>query len=127
MPPEMFKLKPEPSDKCDVYAFGIILWELYCEKLPFDGKYAQIHQLVDAVLNKGERPAIPEHCPKKLKILIENCWSADPKKRPSFQQILDSKVFDDIILEAVTQGNESCTQMWKGFGPKKKKFHGKNS
>ena len=93
MPPEMFKLKPEPSDKCDVYAFGIsniflffyfyffififlflflflfllVLWELYCEKVPFDGKYAQIHQLVDAVLNKGERPVIPEHCPKKLK------------------------------------------------------------
>jgi serine/threonine protein kinase len=23
MPPEMFKLKPEISEKCDVYAFGI--------------------------------------------------------------------------------------------------------
>jgi serine/threonine protein kinase len=24
------------SDKCDVYSFGIILWELYCRKHPFE-------------------------------------------------------------------------------------------
>eukprot|EP00029_Vermamoeba_vermiformis_P011339 TRINITY_DN620_c0_g1_i1.p1 TRINITY_DN620_c0_g1~~TRINITY_DN620_c0_g1_i1.p1 ORF type:complete len:642 (-),score=178.52 TRINITY_DN620_c0_g1_i1:124-2049(-) len=120
MPPEMFQLKPETTEKCDVYAFGVILWELFTEKRPYEGKYGSIHQLIDAVSNRNERPEIPENCPKKLRQLIERCWHKDPKQRPSFQEILDSKVFDDIILEAVTQGNEACQQMWKNFGTKKK-------
>lgn len=94
-----------------------VLWELFTEKRPYEGKYGSIHQLIDAVSNRNERPEIPDTCPKKLRQLIERCWHKDPKQRPSFQEILESKVFDDIILEAVTQGSESCQQMWKNFGP----------
>lgn len=95
----------------------IVLWELLTEKRPYEGKYGNIHQLIDAVSNRNERPEIPENCPKKLRQLMERCWHKDPKQRPSFQEILESKVFDDIILEALTQGNEACQQMWKNFGP----------
>jgi len=121
MPPEMFKLKPEITEKCDVYAFGVILWQLLTEKVPFEGKFTQTHQLVEAV-TRGERPAIPNNTPKKLRELIEQCWHQNPEKRPTFQQILDSKIFDDIVLEAVTRGNEACMNMWKSFGPGKKEI-----
>lgn len=45
-----------------------VLWQLFTEKVPFEGKYSQTHQLVEAV-TRGERPVIPDNCPKKLRYL----------------------------------------------------------
>jgi len=38
MPPEVFQAKPQMTDKCDVYAYGIILWEMVTEQYPYDKK-----------------------------------------------------------------------------------------
>jgi hypothetical protein len=79
---------------CVVAFRWAVLWQLLTEKVPFEGKFTQTHQLVEAV-TRGERPAIPNNTPKKLRELIEQCWHQNPEKRPTFQQILDSKVHSE--------------------------------
>eukprot|EP01120_Amphizonella_sp_Union-15-10_P011066 TRINITY_DN459_c0_g1_i2.p1 TRINITY_DN459_c0_g1~~TRINITY_DN459_c0_g1_i2.p1 ORF type:complete len:404 (+),score=91.62 TRINITY_DN459_c0_g1_i2:161-1372(+) len=115
MAPELFLEKVTPDEKCDIYAYAIILWELVTEKNPYEGQFKNVHQLVQGILNENVRPIIPQSCPQMLKEVITKCWDKDSRKRPSFQSILDSKVFDEVALEAITTGNKACIRMWKGF------------
>nr|CAD1830069.1 unnamed protein product [Ananas comosus var. bracteatus] len=52
----MIKHRPY-NQKVDVYSFGIVLWELITEMLPFANTTAV--QAAFAVVNKGARPIIP--------------------------------------------------------------------
>ena len=42
----------------------------------------------DVVFNKRTQSMIQFQVPEKWKYLIENCWAADPARRPSFEQII---------------------------------------
>lgn len=57
-----------------MYAFGIILWELYSGEHPFaEFQYKFSHQLEDAIKN-GIRPIIPGMCPLPYRDMISACW-----------------------------------------------------
>lgn len=74
------------SSQVDVYAFGLILWELVSGKIPFfemDGTPASIHAA------DGKRPEMPPDCPGLWAELIQRCWQDNPAKRPTFAQVLD--------------------------------------
>eukprot|EP01132_Coremiostelium_polycephalum_P008525 gene8525-10480_t len=77
----------ETSTKSDVYSFGVILWELLTCK-EFFGEVKFFSQLEDMVI-AGNRPEIPD-CDPRFSKLIQDCWNNDPKKRPNFQQIVNS-------------------------------------
>ncbi|KAJ7823031.1 kinase-like protein, partial [Mycena leptocephala] len=73
----------------DVYAFGMTVYELYTDEIPlFSVPYAD---LVDLVGRRGGRPERPEPgegrpIPEELWELVEQCWAADPHKRPTATQ-----------------------------------------
>ncbi|KAJ7802583.1 kinase-like protein, partial [Mycena olivaceomarginata] len=77
----------------DVYAFGMTLNELYTDETPlFTIPYAA---LVDLVVHHGVRPERPDPgegraMQDELWELGEQCWVADPHKRPTATQIHDS-------------------------------------
>ena len=48
-----------------------------------------IHQIYHQIAFLGTRPEIDEFIPMAYRELIENCWSQDPDKRPTFDQIVD--------------------------------------
>ena len=130
MAPELLNDKPF-SRKCDVYAFGVLLWEvrilsppplssplglclqlaasmlaftltrvlpaLYlcprcaCPQMlnrhvPFHGW--RIMDLKEEVTNGG-RPKWPRGhgCPTELVAIVEQCWHANPERRPSFTTV----------------------------------------
>ena len=58
--PECLKHKKvmlEPTAAMDVYSFGLIMWELWHDKIPFDNDVSEAHEVV---LNEDQRPFIQE-------------------------------------------------------------------
>ncbi len=74
------------TEKADIYSFGIIMWEVSFRAIPYDGM--QPVQIVAAVLGRRERPCIPPGAPKRVSILIQECWQHNPSLRPSFDEIV---------------------------------------
>ncbi|KAF2073595.1 hypothetical protein CYY_005084 [Polysphondylium violaceum] len=83
MAPEVFKSQPY-TESCDVYSFGIVLWELYCRLEPYEGVSSWT---IPVIVCKGERPPIPSDCPADYSKLIKSCWADKAKKRPTFNEI----------------------------------------
>ena len=75
------------SAKVDVYAFGVLLWELYHAQVPF--RSFDVMDIKRAV-EKGERPEVDTHeCPPDVAAVVAACWHAEPNRRPSFRAIVD--------------------------------------
>ncbi|EFH66522.1 kinase family protein [Arabidopsis lyrata subsp. lyrata] len=87
MAPEV--LRNEPADeKCDVYSYGVILWELFTLQQPW-GKMNPM-QVVGAVGFQHRRLEIPEFVDTGIADIIRKCWQTDPRLRPSFAEIMAS-------------------------------------
>jgi hypothetical protein len=68
----------------DVYAFGLVLWELQTRQHPWEAEAFQfMYQLEDAV-TKGRRPLLPLDAEPKLAELTTRAWAANPHERPTF-------------------------------------------
>lgn len=74
-----------PNEKCAIFSFGIILWELIGRKVPYEGEHPL--KVVSKILS-GFRPTIPGDCPRGVKALIENCWQSEAELRPTWHVIL---------------------------------------
>ena len=76
------------NKKCDIYSYGMLLFEIVTLELPF--KDATDQMVIFYVLSK-EQPSLPQSdskCPPFLRHLIFTCWVEDPSDRPSFQEII---------------------------------------
>ncbi|GAA0152162.1 non-receptor serine/threonine protein kinase [Lithospermum erythrorhizon] len=82
MAPELIRNQPF-TDKCDIFSFGVIIWELCTLNRPWEG--VQSHRVVYSVANDGSRLEIPEG---PLGKLISDCWAEEPNERPSCGEIL---------------------------------------
>ncbi|GAB2282343.1 serine threonine-protein kinase [Dionaea muscipula] len=91
MAPEVLDGKPY-NRKCDVYSFGICLWEIYCCDMPYPN--LSFAELSVAVVRQNVRPEIPRCCPSSLASIMKKCWDANPDKRPDMDEVVK-------LLEAV--------------------------
>ncbi|KAH9250805.1 hypothetical protein BASA83_010030 [Batrachochytrium salamandrivorans] len=74
-----------PSTKCDIFAFGMILWEIATQKTPWRGVSSRI---IETSVVAGGRPPKSESWTLSLRHLVEACWHQDRKLRPEFPRIL---------------------------------------
>ncbi len=83
--PELFK-GGQKSPATDMYAFGIMLWEFAACEVPF----ADNPDLISDQVKAGVRPRIPSPRPDGFPgdyfALMQECWSDDPRQRPSAEQ-----------------------------------------
>ncbi|XP_059218039.1 receptor-type guanylate cyclase Gyc76C isoform X1 [Stomoxys calcitrans] len=86
------------SQKGDVYAFAIIMYEIFSRKGPFGQTQYEPKEIVDLVKKeplKGHLPFRPELeciiegelCPDYVLSCITDCWHEDPEVRPDFHTI----------------------------------------
>ncbi|KAH9366562.1 hypothetical protein HPB48_020997 [Haemaphysalis longicornis] len=69
----------------DVWAFGVVLWEIFSFALqPY---YGMTHEEVVAFVKEGNCLGCPEGAPAAAYALMRACWSRKPSARPSFKTI----------------------------------------
>ncbi|XP_073027905.1 uncharacterized protein [Primulina eburnea] len=86
MAPEV--LRNERSDeKADVYSYGVILWELVTQKIPWENLNSM--QVIGAVGFMNQRLEIPRDVDPLWASIIESCWHIEPQCRPSFQELME--------------------------------------
>jgi serine/threonine-protein kinase len=80
MSPEQVAAEPTIDPRADLYALGCVAYEMITGAAPFAGRPA--HRIIAAHLS--ETPAtLPEHCPPRLRALVERCLEKDPAARPA--------------------------------------------
>ena len=79
------------TEKCDLYSFGIVVWEIFSGEFPF-AEFAKTKEMVlfRQIREEGLRPTLPKDCPKFVSTVVRRAWTNDPQKRPSFQYCVDS-------------------------------------
>ncbi|XP_004303186.1 PREDICTED: serine/threonine-protein kinase EDR1 isoform X1 [Fragaria vesca subsp. vesca] len=85
MAPELIRNEPF-TEKCDIFSFGVIMWELCTLSRPWEGVPPE--RVVYAVANEGSRLEIPDN---PLGRLISDCWT-EPHLRPTCDEILSRLV-----------------------------------
>jgi len=90
MSPELFPDRVDErgnyNNKVDVYAFAMILWQMFALDTPF-GEFNQ--WAIMSAVKGGKRPEIATTTPPRLAALIEKCWHQESEKRPGFEEILE--------------------------------------
>ncbi|KAL0055614.1 hypothetical protein WJX82_002414 [Trebouxia sp. C0006] len=70
------------SPAADVYAFGVLMFELWTGQAAFAG-LSKV-QIMVGVVSSGLRPVFPLHCPAWYSSLAAACWMQSADSRPSF-------------------------------------------
>jgi serine/threonine protein kinase len=77
------------NSKTDMYAFGIIMYELLTCKTPFEGVNASL--LPHLIVKEGLRPQVPHpqtsQFPPAFFDVMQLCWHPDPALRPTAQAV----------------------------------------
>ncbi|KAL3158747.1 hypothetical protein ABBQ32_011475 [Trebouxia sp. C0010 RCD-2024] len=96
--PELLKNAPH-SMATDVYAFGMLLYEVMFRRDPFAGESSEevLHALCDKNRKLPKRPSLTpphsRHLPLELVTLMQQCWHQDHEKRPLITEV------KDVLLE----------------------------
>lgn len=85
--PEAMQSTGKLTKAVDVYAFGVMMWELYSGMRPYLG--LRTIDVAVKVSKEGLRPEFPSSCPRGYRSLAQQCWQEDRRSRPSFAQICE--------------------------------------
>ncbi|CAN6170521.1 unnamed protein product [Urochloa humidicola] len=86
MAPELLSMGgTKVSEKIDVYSFGIVMWEILTGEDPYDGMH--YGGVIGGILSNTLRPPVPASCNPEWRKLMEQCWSTEPERRPSFTEV----------------------------------------
>ncbi|XP_074106469.1 serine/threonine kinase raf oncogene [Cotesia typhae] len=106
MAPEVIRMQEENpySFQSDVYAFGIVMFELFAGQLPYSNNSKdQILFLVGCGRLVPDLNKLRPDMPKVLRRLIEDCIKFSREDRPIFRQIL-------ATIESLVQGLPKITR-----------------
>jgi len=94
MAPEIFDPDGPPFHiNVDVYAMGILMWEMLSRARPWDG--VNNGMIAHRVFRDDERPPMPPNAVVAIRKLIEDCWQKDAELRPDFDDIY-RRLKDDV-------------------------------
>jgi len=85
MAPEVIN-KRQWSEKSDLWAFGVLMWELWsAAEIPY-ALVLDNHEVAWLIRN-GRQLSQPTGCPDNVFALMRRCWEYEPESRPTFQEV----------------------------------------
>lgn len=75
------------STKSDVWAFGVLMWEVFSHGEMPHAKLSD-DEVLEGLQNGKLKLPVPDGCPSKIYKLMVRCWAPSLKERPSFTDIV---------------------------------------
>jgi hypothetical protein len=92
---EVVNTKKKYDTKCEVYSFGILLWEIAECRTPYS-QYDDFMEITQKVINGYREPFTPDTgIPEKYQELVTDAVSQNPGHRPIFSKMLT--ILQDIF------------------------------
>ena len=92
------------TEKSEVWAFGVVLWELFTHgNLPYSSLYTQCDLEVGKLVVAGHRlsrPLSPAECPLGLFVVMQKCWQEQAQHRPTVAEV-KSLIEDQFLHELI--------------------------
>ena len=94
------------SMPADIFAFGMLAFEILTGRLPFEG---QGRSRAASLIHKGDRPRFPQEAEQigltiRMREFLGMCWHQDPSKRPEIDEVVRT-------WERFLGNNESVQQL----------------
>ncbi|CAB5342216.1 unnamed protein product [Rhizophagus irregularis] len=97
--------------QCEIFSFGMLLWELAFEKIPYQGWEPK--KIVKHVTEgHRERISTPKIC-QEYKKIINDTWKQEPQERISFMKLLD--MLEELNNSIRMQENNSSDILYDKF------------
>ena len=119
--PEIILNKPYDA-KSDIWALGVLLYELLTFKMPFNAKSLPT---LSIKINKGEYTPPSSKYSSEIRDLLKRCLTLKPEERPSIDEILKLPLIKNRInnlLNEVQYDQDLSKTMVKKYKDKKKKM-----
>ncbi|CAB4433379.1 unnamed protein product [Rhizophagus irregularis] len=98
--------------KCEVYSFGILLWEIAEERTPYE-QYKDIVRITDLVRNKKHRESFSkDRMPSSFIELANKAVNHDPEFRPKITDTFEvlSRCFEEYERPSKSSSNSKSSQ-----------------
>ena len=99
MSPEQIRGKPLDG-RSDIYALGVLAFELFTGQLPFAGKSAQETMIARLRGSPAELRDVRPELPAKLEAVIQRCLAIDPAERYQSMEEL-AHAFESMVAVGV--------------------------
>ena len=101
--PELFSLKGKKTPASDMYAFGMVLWEITSHSYPYAN--CSDPTIIRMEVMNGERAEIPEGTPELFSEVMKSCWSQNAQDRASAEQVLVKlQTYESSLEEEEVEG-----------------------
>lgn len=113
MAPELLTGESHNTPASDVFAFSILLYEIFAREQPYKGLDAM--EVLVGIASKKQpliRPGIPRAADRVIAEIMMNCWKVKPSERPIFAEISKQLNVLDIcdVSAAMSSAAEEIAQ-----------------